>query len=98
MKELAHLLSCIFFVISLDSKVISCNLLLFETAYKILEAHTVLGKEFADVSTCLSVTSNMCLFAAVIDTKLKLSLSTILYPSYRRYEPLHIVFRCRYRL
>lgn len=31
MKELAHLLSCIFLVISLDSKVISCNLLLFET-------------------------------------------------------------------
>lgn len=94
MKELAHLLSCIFFG-HISS---CCNLLLFETAYKILEAHTVLGKEFADVSTCFSVTSNMCLFAAVIDTKLKLSLSTILYPSYRRYEPLHIVFRCRYRL
>lgn len=44
-------------------------------------------KEFADVSTCCSNSSNMCFFAAIMDTTLKWSLNTILYSSFRRFEP-----------
>ena len=75
-----------FSLISVDNKVISLNQLLF-AAYVEYQRLTDRGKEFADVSTCCSNTSNMCFFAAIMDTTLKWSLNTILYSSFRRFEP-----------
>ena len=52
------------------TSVFALNQLLF-AAYVEYQRLTDRVKEFADVSTCCSNTSNMCFFAAIMDTTLK---------------------------